>query len=75
MSFFHTEDGPLEHEIERVETVIDKGLVICWHVSRSFYSGYKIHHIDCILYLETLITQAGTKMEAQRGCDFRFHHI
>ena len=42
MRFFHTDDGPLEHEIERVETVMDKGLVINWHVSCSFCTNYII---------------------------------
>lgn len=35
VKFFHTDDGPLEYEIERVETVMDKGLVISWRVSCS----------------------------------------
>ena len=35
VKFFHTDDGPPEQEIERVETVIDKGLVISWRVSWS----------------------------------------
>ena len=42
MRFFHTDDGPLEYEIERVETVMDKGLVISWNVSCSSCTMYVV---------------------------------
>ena len=33
MSLFHTEKGPLEDKIKRVEAIIDKGLIINWRVN------------------------------------------
>ena len=33
MSFFHTDEGPLEDETERVDRIMDQGLVISWKVS------------------------------------------
>ena len=33
MKFLHTDQGHCEHKIKRLETVLDKGLIINWKVS------------------------------------------
>ena len=33
VEFLHTDKGPIEDKIKRVEGIIDKGLVINWQVS------------------------------------------
>ena len=46
-----TDEGPLEYDIKRLETVIEKGLVISWKVSHLFHyhvDGVVIHNCICL---------------------------
>ena len=40
MSLLHTDQGPCEYEIKRLEAILDKGLVISLRVSFQFVCVY-----------------------------------
>ena len=45
MSLFHTDKGPLEDKIKRVEAIIDKGLIVNWRVSATQVEMSRSCHI------------------------------
>ena len=44
MSLFHTDKGPLEDKIKRVEAIIDKGLIVNWRVSVTQAGKLRLCH-------------------------------
>ena len=63
MNLFHTDKGPLEDKIKRVEAIIDKGLIVNWGVSvtqtllvtkpyilyfKKYHYGFKKYHFKIL---------------------------